>query len=209
MTTLPTLLVIDSRIGSCLLHKTLYKVVQGILACAIALDSSLCTYLTAGIQSGVGGGGVEARVKTFWAEPKSRVLASEVHESLQRQALWTELLSEVALRWHRGLRSFIMTFSRGKTSQANICSKLLSLRRHSSCSTRSACPIKAIIMCCKDTEQRRVEACLQALLPERHMCASCSLPEEDEGCPQPLLGSESLEWDAIPNLDDFFSRVYK
>lgn len=50
---------------------------------------------------------------------------------------------------------------------------------------------------------------MQALLPERHMCASCSLPEEDEGCPQPLLGSESLEWDAIPNLDDFFSRVYK
>ena len=46
-------------------------------------------------------------------------------------------------------------------------------------------------------------------LPGHHMRASCSLPEEDEGCPQPLLGSESLEWDAIPNLDDFFSRVYK
>ena len=37
----------------------------------------------------------------------------------------------------------------------------------------------------------------------------CSLPEEDEGSPQPLLGSETLEWGAIPNLDYFFSWVYK
>lgn len=38
--------------------------------------------------------------------------------------------------------------------------------------------------------------------------AACSLPEEEDP-PQPLLSSESLEWDAIANLDDFFRRIYK
>lgn len=40
----------------------------------------------------------------------------------------------------------------------------------------------------------------------------CSLPEVGDGewdAPQPLLSSESTDWDAIPNLDDFFRRIYK
>ena len=45
------------------------------------------------------------------------------------------------------------------------------------------------------------------------VCAwGCSLPEGGDGewdAPQPLLSSESTEWDAIPNLDDFFRRIYK
>ncbi|KAK9845371.1 hypothetical protein WJX81_004761 [Elliptochloris bilobata] len=42
-----------------------------------------------------------------------------------------------------------------------------------------------------------------------------SLPEAEDGpgewdAPQPLLSNEeSTEWDAIPNLDDFFRRIYK
>ncbi len=36
-----------------------------------------------------------------------------------------------------------------------------------------------------------------------------SLPEDDGEPVQPLLSSESLEWDAIANLDDFFRRIYK
>ncbi len=34
-------------------------------------------------------------------------------------------------------------------------------------------------------------------------------PDEWDAAPQPLLSSESTEWDAIPNLDDFFRRIYK
>ena len=35
-----------------------------------------------------------------------------------------------------------------------------------------------------------------------------SLPEGEVGSPD-LLSSESYEWDAPPNLDDFFNRIYK
>jgi hypothetical protein len=48
-----------------------------------------------------------------------------------------------------------------------------------------------------------------AHLPQPELCSlPCSLPEEEDP-PQPLLSSESLEWDAIANLDDFFRRIYK
>lgn len=46
-------------------------------------------------------------------------------------------------------------------------------------------------------------------VPDCPASAECSLPEEESDPPQPLLSSESLEWDAIANLDDFFRRIYR
>ena len=77
-------------------------------------------------------------------------------------------------------------------------------------------------MCCVSRTRR---ATSRALLPPAHtkdlqrarfqgrcehalVLRCCSLPEEEDP-PQPLLSSESVEWDAIANLDDFFRRIYK
>ena len=56
------------------------------------------------------------------------------------------------------------------------------------------------------------EFAAQVLLTVAVCAWGCSLPEGGDGewdAPQPLLSSESTEWDAIPNLDDFFRRIYK
>ena len=65
---------------------------------------------------------------------------------------------------------------------------------------------------CRNCKGRAGKPATQVLLTVAECPRGCSLPEGGDGewdAPQPLLSSESTEWDAIPNLDDFFRRIYK
>jgi len=53
-----------------------------------------------------------------------------------------------------------------------------------------------------------VSLCYNSNFSTLMQIAVCSLPE-GEGSPADLISSESYEWDAPANLDDFFGRIYR